>query len=188
MVKRYIWILLGMTLLLVGCSEKKIEANVSNQKVDAFEFENQDKELVSSEDLIGDWWVASFMYTDCQTVCPRTTEHLKKIQDTFKEKSPKLISFTVNPEYDNVERLKTYADEHDVDTNSWSFLTGYEFETIKKLSNQSFKAVLTEGAAEQRAHSYYFYLINPKGEVIKKYDGLSSEDTDRLILDLKKLK
>ena len=47
--------------------------------------------------------------------------------------------------------------------------------------------MLSEGAADQRAHSYYFYLINPDGEMVKKYDGLSVDEVDVLTEDLKKV-
>ncbi|WP_373893738.1 hypothetical protein [Virgibacillus sp. CBA3643] len=73
----------------------------------------------------------------------------------------------------------------EADLDTWDFLTGYDFETIQDLSENTFKAVLEEGAVGMRSHSYGFYLINPKGDTIKQYSGMSAEELDTLVDDVK---
>lgn len=70
-----------------------------------------------------------------------------------------------------------------------SFLTGYDFDTITEPSNKFFQTVLDGGGPDNHvyAHSTSFFLINPKGEVIKRYDGLSKLDFENLIADVKKV-
>lgn len=178
-----LFILFGMFLTACG---KDIETNMSSQMAD-FSFTTQDKASLSLDDLKGDWWVTYFSYTDCRTVCPRTTANMVNVQKELKASGlqPQIVSFNVDPDNDKPDDLLVYAEEYDVDLASWDFLTGYEFETIQDLSEQSFQAVLESGAIDQRAHSYMFYLINPKGEVVKKYDGMSQNELDILVEDLK---
>ena len=172
--------------LLLSACEKDIDANMSKEMQD-FSFITQDNETLNLDDLKGEWWITYFSYTDCRTVCPRTTSNMVDIQSQLKkdELAPPIISFNVNPEKDGPEELRKYAEENNVDLDTWDFLTGYDFETIQNLSEQSFLAVLEKGAAEQMSHSYMFYLVNPKGEVVKKYDGMSTDEHKVLIEDLK---
>ncbi|GGN67478.1 SCO family protein [Oceanobacillus indicireducens] len=78
---------------------------------------------------------------------------------------------------------------YDANLENMVFLTGYEFDTIKELSNNSFKTVLDGGGPEGHAyaHSTSFFLVNPKGEIIKRYDGLSKLDLEQLVADVKKV-
>ncbi len=181
----FIGAIMLLGILLSGCGAN-IESNMSEQMTD-FSFITQDKEPLELDDLKGDWWVTYFSYTDCRTVCPRTTANMVNVQKELKESglTPQIISFNVDPDNDTPEKIRAYAEENDVDLASWDFLTGYDFKTIQSLSEQSFKAVLENGAADQMAHSYMFYLINPKGEVVKKYDGMSQNELKVLVEDLK---
>lgn len=178
-------LVLFLTLFLVACGDK-IETNMSEAMVD-FEFTTQDEEKLGLDDLKDDWWVANFMYTNCRTVCPRTTANLAELQQVLKEDGlhPQIVSFSVEPSYDQPEVLKEYAEGYDADLDTWSFLTGYEFETIKEISEGTFKTVLEEGAVGQRSHGYSFFLVDPDGNIVKKYDGMSADSLDLLMNDLK---
>lgn len=174
-----------ITLFLVACGHD-IETNMSEPVAD-FEFTTQDESKLSLEDLEGDWWIANFMYTNCRTVCPRTTANMATLQKSLHQDgfNPQIVSFSVDPSFDTPNVLKEYAKENDADLNSWSFLTGYDFNTIQELSEENFKAVLEGGAADQRSHSYSFYLVNPEGVIVKKYDGMSENELDHLAEDIK---
>lgn len=173
-------------ILLAACGNKEaIETNLSEPMTD-FEFITQDEEMVSFENLKGDWWVANFMYTNCEAVCPITTDRMADIQKKLAQDglSPRIISFSVEPSYDTPSVLKEYASQYDIDLESWSFLTGYDFETIKEISENTFNSVLEKGAVGQRSHGVNFYLINPNGIIVKKYNGMSAEELEILIDDL----
>ncbi|MCF3943045.1 SCO family protein [Oceanobacillus alkalisoli] len=179
------FLLLFIMIFLAACGDN-IETNMSEPMVD-FEFVTQDGKMLHSDELQDEWWVANFMYTNCRTVCPRTTANLAEVQGKLKEDglSPQIVSFSVDPAYDTPEVLKEYAAGYDADLETWSFLTGYDFETIQEISEHTFKAVLEEGVIGQRAHGVGFYLIDPKGNIVKKYDGTSTVELDELVKDLK---
>ncbi|MDW0109778.1 SCO family protein [Sporosarcina aquimarina] len=179
-------ILFAAILFLSACSSKKIETNMS-ETIPDFEYTTQDNKSLGLEELKGEWWIAYFSYTHCTTVCPRTTANMIGVQEELKEEglTPRIISFGIDPANDTPEVLTDYAKEYGADLNTFTFLTGYDFETIRTLSLNTFKAVLDTGALDQRTHSYYFYLVNPDGEIVKKYNGLSAEENGLLVDDVK---
>lgn len=159
--------------------------------VDHFEFIDQHGETISSDELQDDWWIAYFFYTNCRMVCPRTTAHILDIHDTLRDDgiTPPIVGFSIDPDFDTPEVLQEFAKDYGINDDNITFLTGYDFDTIQKLSNESFQSVLIDGGPEDHlyVHSTAFFLVNPKGEVIKQYDGLSNKDHEELIADVKKV-
>ncbi|HEX6594189.1 MAG TPA: SCO family protein [Bacillota bacterium] len=178
-------------LLLAGCNKEKIETNMSETVAD-FEFTTQDGETLSLDDLKGDYWLTDFIFTNCETVCLPMTSNMKELQDKLKEEDIdfQLVSFSVDPDYDTPEVLREYAEEYGADTDSWTFLTGYDFETIEELSIKSFRNLVAPAPEgdDQVTHGTGFFLVNPEGEIIKKYDGVDSGGIDYIFRDLKKVK
>src|SRR5699024_11486805 len=105
---------------------------------------NHVNEDVIIVDFFGEWLVADFVFTNCTTVCPPMTRNLSALQDTLDEKELndklQLVSFSVDPENDTPEALTEFSEEHNADLDNWTFLTGYDFEDIQKLSVDSFKS------------------------------------------------
>jgi len=180
--------LLSFSLILTACGGEPIETNMS-ETVQDFEFTTQDNESLSLSDLEGDYWVANFIFTNCTSVCLPMTANMADLQDQLKEEDvdTQLVSFSVDPEYDTPEVLKEYGESYDADFSNWSFLTGYDFETIKELSITSFKSIVAEPpeGSDQVTHGTSFFLVNPEGEVIKNYNGLESSSMDTIVHDLK---
>ena len=56
--------------------------------------------------------------------------------------------------------------------------------TIQKISEGTFNTVLKKGGADQFSHGFHFYLINPEGEIVKRYDGTSNAELQVLIEDI----
>ena|SRR5699024_5809188 len=192
MFKKSMGVLLFVVIFsLAACSEKlPIETNMS-ESVDEFSYTNQDEENVALDDLSGDWWIADFVFTNCTTVCLPMTSNMSKLQDDLKEEdiSIDFVSFSVDPDYDQPDVLKEYGEEYDANFDNWNFLTGYEFDDIKKISIKSFRAPLKEPeyGSDQVTHDTRFFLVNPDGKVVKGYDGIKMESMDDIVEDMKKL-
>ncbi|MGX4668514.1 SCO family protein [Cerasibacillus sp. JNUCC 74] len=192
--KKYLGvILLAATIVLTACGggvEEKIEPNIS-EEVNDFTFTTQDNEKLSLEDLKGDYWVADFIFTNCTSVCIPMTSNLVKLQQKVKEENINIqfVSFSVDPENDTPEVLTSYAKDYKADLDNWTFLTGYDFQTIKEFSIKSFKSMVApppEGE-DQVTHGTSFFLVNPEGMAIKKYNGVQADSMDQIIADLKAL-
>lgn len=187
--KRLLFIV-AFSLFLAGCGEP-IETNMSEDLLD-FKFTTQENETLALEDLKGSYWIADMIFTNCTTICLPMTANMKSLQDSMAEEgidNVELVSFSVDPEYDSPEVLKAYGESYEADFSNWTFLTGYDFDTIKEISIKSFKSMLAEPpeGTDQVTHGTKFYLINPEGKVIKFYDGVQSSNMQSIINDLKKV-
>ncbi|RSL31202.1 SCO family protein [Salibacterium salarium] len=155
-----------------------------------FEFTNQDEEVVTNEDFEGQYMLADMIFTTCPTVCNTMTPNMLSLQADMEEEgidNVNLVSFTVDPDNDDPEVLKDYGEKYGVDFDDWDFLTGYTNEDIKELSEESFLSVLDKDTGDDNIiHATGFFLIDPDGNVIRKYDGLES-DTEPILDDLKRV-
>jgi protein SCO1/2 len=65
----------------------------------------------------------TFIYTHCPDVCPAATYQLTKLQEALGDNygtSVEILSITVDPERDTVERLANWSTERNA---SWPHLT-----------------------------------------------------------------
>ncbi|WP_240452203.1 SCO family protein [Virgibacillus sp. YIM 98842] len=183
-------LLITLLLLLTACGGYNIETNMARD-MEPFEFTTQDNETLTNEDLEGEWWIADLIFTNCTSVCIPMSTNMSLLQDKIKEENldVQLVSFSVDPDYDTPDVLSEYAAEYDADLDNWTFLTGYDFETIKEISIKSFQSPLLEPPEgdDQFTHGTSFYLVSPEGEVLKKYNGVESSETDIIMGDLRRV-
>lgn len=183
---------LGLLVFLVACGDSSpIEENMS-ETVPDFSYTTQDEETLELEDLKGNWWIADFIFTNCTDVCIPMTNNMAILQDEMKAQDlddVQLVSFTVDPDFDTPDVLKEHAERNAVDLKNWHFLTGYDFQTIKELSIKTFGSLVKEPQPgdDQVMHGTSFFLVNPDGEVVKKYSGLDKKAMDEIIEDLQKV-
>lgn len=181
-----------LSLILTGCGSKyPIETNMSETVAD-FSFTTQDNETLSLDDLQDDWWIANFIFTNCRTVCLPMSSNFSTLQKELENRDleVQLVSFSVDPDFDQPEVLKEYGEKYDANFDTWHFLTGYDMQTIKELSIKSFRAFLKEPEKgdDQVTHDTRFFLVSPEGKIIKGYDGVNAKSIDEIIDDIVLLK
>src|SRR5690625_1371357 len=183
----------AILLLLSACGGQKkpnIETSMSN-KVPDFEYTSQDNEPFGLKDLEGKWWVADFVFTNCITACIPMTSNMSNLQDMMAEagiEDVELVTFSVDPDYDTPEVLVEYAADYEADLSNWTFLTGYDFQTIKELSIKTFQNPLQEPIDDDQViHGTRFFLVNPEGTVVKHYQGMMGTEMDIILDDLKEI-
>jgi protein SCO1 len=183
-------------VLLTGCSEQPNVEEIEKSfpmslKVGEFEGINQTGEVISNSDVEGQVWLASFIFTNCDTVCSPMTATTSRLQTELEERSIDVtfLSFSIDPEYDTPDVLKEFGQRVDADFSNWHFLTGYDQETIESFANISFlsPAAKIEGS-NQYMHSTSLYLINQRGTVLQQYDAVTDIPVDQIANDIKKLK
>ncbi|MCI4126578.1 SCO family protein [Bacillus haynesii] len=178
-----------LTVFLSSCGTSKIE-NPLNYDVQSFSFQNQDGKAVSLESLKGQVWVADFIFTNCETICPPMTSHMAELQKQMEEENlqARIVSFSVDPENDTPEKLKKFADNYPLSFQNWDFLTGYSQEEIEKFALKSFKSIVKKPEDEDQViHQSSFYLVDQNGKVVKDYDGAKNTPYDEIIADIKTL-
>lgn len=159
------------------------------QEVSGFTLTDQHGRQVSLKDLRGSIWVADFIFTRCSGPCPRMTMGMKRLQDVFDEAPDvKLVSFTVDPDYDTSEILRDYAEGYGADPDQWVFLTG-EAKKIRTMAREDFLLGTPEASkGDPIIHSNYFVLIDDLGRVRGYYHGVDEKDRARLSADIRKLR
>jgi|SRR5690625_2362600 len=182
--------IIAFILFLSGCNKLPIETNMS-ENVAEFSFTTQDNQTLSLADLSGEWWIADFIFTNCETVCLPMTSNMAALQKELESEDIQIqfVSFSVDPDYDTPEVLTEYGEQYDADFSNWSFLTGYDFQEVKELSIKSFRAPLQapDYGSDQVMHDTRFFLVNPEGKIIKGYDGVQAKSMSEIIDDLKAL-
>jgi protein SCO1/2 len=79
------------------------------------------RELVASDEPL----VVNFIFTSCTTICPVLSATFSQAQDDLvaSARPPRLISITIDPDYDTPAQLRRYADQFHAGAN-WTFITG----------------------------------------------------------------
>lgn len=159
-------------------------------RIGQFEFLNQNRELITLDDVKGKVFVAEYFFTTCLTICPIMNEEMKRIQERFKgNENVKLLSFTVDPEIDTVEQMKSYAVEHNAVDGQWHFLTGEKKDLYSLARNSFFVLKPAEArnlgdAGSDFIHTNNFVLVDQELQIRGYYDGTSTEEVDQLMEDI----
>lgn len=164
-----------------------IPLNGERRKVPNFSFTNQDGKTITNNDYLGKVYVVEFFFTTCPTICPIMNRNLVDVQNHFEGfENFGVASFTINPEFDTAEVLKTYAERYGITNPNWHLMTGDEV-AIYKLANEGFNLYTAKDESVQGGfeHSGNFALIDKEGYIRSRkddhgnplifYNGLISE-------------
>jgi protein SCO1/2 len=159
-------------------------------RIQDFSFKNQNNETVSLEDVKGKIFVAEYFFTTCGTICPKMTEQMTRVQKRYKgEDDFKILSFTVYPEIDTVEVMRSYATKHGAVDGQWHFLTGDKNELYKLARNSFFvlkpaEAINLGDAGSDFIHTNNFVLVDRELRIRGYYDGTSISEVNELMDDV----
>lgn len=106
-----------------------------------FNLEDQRGQTFTSESLRGHVWIANFIFTRCQVVCPVTTAKMADVQRRLANAPVRFVSFSVDPQYDTPKRMRAYAARFNADQATWSFVRGAR-RTMKKIVKDGFKIAM----------------------------------------------
>jgi protein SCO1 len=158
-------------------------------EVSAFEFMDQGGSLFHQDQLKGHVWIADFIFTRCQGMCPLMSGQMAVLQKELADSEVKFISFTVDPDYDTPKVLNSYAKTHGALEGKWFFLTGAK-EEMRKLVISGFQLGVAdatdddvEAGAESVIHSGRFVLVDQKGVIRGYYDHQEPLTMKKLIED-----
>lgn len=205
-----LWLLIGWTLL--GCSRRDDQesdpqaapqgegsADLSTSRlgqvapvlgdVGEFNLIDQNGEAFGSQQLEGKVWVATFIFTRCSATCPQQSSWMSRLQERLQQEptwnSIRLVSFSVDPQYDTPEVLQEYAQAYQADGGHWRFLTG-EREDIWQLSKQSFRFPVADNPQGEMpiTHDPRMVLVDRQGRIRGYFDVLAEGGLDSLLQSL----
>src|SRR5215831_10128196 len=109
--------ILGLTSVIValcGCNTSPPLEDYG--PVGDFRLAERSGRTVTQADLQGKIWIASFVFTRCPGPCPQVTGTMARLQSELGDRAGQdgvlLVSFTVDPDRDQLEDLRKYADQY----------------------------------------------------------------------------
>ncbi len=174
----------------------KMETDTIFKKLPSFSFLNQDSSIITNKNVANKILVSNFIFTRCGLICPKMTNQMNRVQAMFEENEEVvLLSHTVDPLYDRPFILKKYALKNDAIKNKWYFLTGAKKDLYQMalkgyfipVSDASVYNTAITNPDEAFIHSEKIVLVDKEGVIRGFYDGTSSEEVDRLMVEIKVL-
>ena len=154
-----------------------------------FQLINQDSTWITNQYMYGKVYIADFFFTSCPTICPVMAKHMLQIYEKYKDNHQvRILSHSIDPDFDQVPVLKQYAEALEVEGEMWHFVTGKRKE-IDDLAVHSYFSVVAEDeqAPGGYLHSGSFLLIDTKQRIRGVYDGTSEKSVQILLEDIQRL-
>jgi protein SCO1/2 len=144
----------------------------------AFKLTNQLGKPFGNDDLRGHPYIIDFIYTTCQTACPKMSAD---VQDLVGKVPPdvRFVSFTVDPDTDDVKALNEYAKFYGADPSRWIFLTGTKDAIYQEEAGMKVLSLAAPG--NPLMHSEKFFLVDGLGQVRLLAESYDAHDVKRLI-------
>jgi protein SCO1/2 len=133
-------------------------------------------EVVQLQRWKGKKVVFAMLYPKCTSACPLILGKLKAIRESLEASGTKaefiLVSFDSVDE--SAKRLKDYKAHMKLEWPNWTFLFGKE-KDIRFLSNSVNIRYWQNPKSKDISHDNVILLINEKGEVHRRIEGLDAE-------------
>ncbi len=155
-----------------------------------FELVDQKGQKQTLNNFKGKIMVVDFFFTYCPSICPKMSRNLQDVQNKFlNDDQVAIVSYTVDPERDNVERLAEYAKNYNSKPGQWFFLTGNK-SSIYRLARKGYfiTAQDGDGGSDDFIHSEKLVLVDQQKRIRGYYDGTDKAAIKQLVYDINRLK
>ena len=159
----------------------------TTHEIPNFSFTNQFGDVISHKDVQNKIYVANFFFTSCPSICIDLTNNLKIVQNAFDDKII-ILSHSVDPEIDTVERLMKYQEINEINGKNWFLLRGNIDEIIKMAQLGYFAIASIDNHVENSLiHTENIVLVDRQQRIRGVYNGTSELEMSYLIDDIKRL-
>lgn len=189
-------ILLAMLGVIAIAIAVLVYAYVSREKdpklqdlgtVPAFSLTDEYGQTFTEDGLRGHPTIVSFVFTRCDSICPTIAGQVAKMQEHTADPQGaaiKLVTISVDPEYDTPERLLAYAHRFHADSSRWKFLTGPK-QAIESLVTGVFfinmdRTGTSKGGVPKIAHQGVFLLVDGNLKIRGIYHSENIQELDNL--------
>lgn len=156
-------------------------------QVPEYELISENGQRFGSKDLKDRVYLANFVFARCPTTCPKMLGELEVIQKRIRGTGKKvaIVTFTVDPEYDNEKVLFDLARKHHANPYTWTFLTGSDKEAMFKLYKDGFKVGVEQNPKDMFdiAHSEKIVLVDQANRV-RGFYSFETNDVNKLMIDV----
>ena len=162
-------------------------------RIGEFQLLNQDGQTITQNEVKGKIHVAEYFFTHCQSICPVMNKQMQRVHKKFKSNDEvKILSFTVDPDNDTIQRMKWYANKHGASGDNWHFLTG-EKDALYRLARTSYfvlkpaEARNLGDAGSDFIHTNNFVLVDREMRIRGYYDGTKQAEVTKMMSDMELL-
>jgi len=167
---------------------KNTEEYEKMHTIPAFNFTDQFGKAISNKTVRGKIYVADFFFTRCGSICPKMTDNMSAVANTFIHNDTVMIlSHSVTPELDNVDVLKAYAQHKKITNPNWHLLTG-DRDQIYAIARRGYfadDAIGYNKDVSQFLHTENFILVDKHGRIRGVYNGTIMFEVENLIRHIK---
>lgn len=155
------------------------DASLDPTEIGDFTLVDQNGDTVTKEDLLGTPWVASFIFTRCQSFCPNLVKSVYDLRKGVKDVDVRFVTITVDPEYDTVAQMRRYADIYEAEPPGWRFLTG-DADEIYRLALSGFKVPASGNIGTELspdfAHTLKLIHVDADGHIVGMYNSRDAQE------------
>ena len=141
-------------------------------------------------DLLGKVWIASFLFTRCGEACPLMMQQEARLQPDLPLRDDlRLVSFSVDPDWDTPKVLTEYAHTFGADQSRWLFLTGDKKQVYHLASDGFHLAAQPADPTKEMPilHSTRLVLVDRGGAIRGYYDSSDPVEMQKLIRDVRQV-
>ncbi len=135
-----------------------------------FRYVDQDGRPVTRATFAGDVWIASFVFTQCRTVCPLLTARMVELQRRLAAVKVRFVSFSVDPAHDTPDVLRAYARHWAPDEKRWTLVATDEQSLPKLAAGFKVTAEKRDDPQDPILHTSLFLLVDGAGRVRGAFD------------------
>lgn len=132
-------------------------------KLPTFSLQDQDGNVVTDKDLLGAWALVYFYPKDDTPGCTTEACNFRDGRDMLESYGIRVIGISK----DSVKSHKKFAEKHGL---NFTLLSDESTETIQAFGSWKLKKFM---GREYMGINRDSYLINPEGEIVKKYEGVN---------------
>lgn len=167
--------------------KEEVNGIMNYHSIPTFQFVDQSGDTITENTFKNKPYIVDYFFTSCPTICPKVKEQEILIHETFKDTDLGILSVSIDPKYDNVERLKWYAERLEIDKGNWHLVTG-EKDFIYDIADSFFHIALEdEDAPGGFDHDGRLVLVDKDKHIRSFCNGLDEKDVQRFIGDIKNL-
>ena len=183
----------GLILMLGGAAtwillQPKMQSGQTQSSGEAliggpFELVDQFGQTRSDADFLGDYMLIYFGYTYCPDICPASlsimTQAIDQLEETDKARAERItpVFITVDPERDDVENMKVYAEHFHPDMVAMTGTSEQIAAAAKAYRVYYAKAKDDSSSDYLMDHSSIFYLMGPDGKYVKHFTHNDDSNT-----------
>jgi len=186
--KKQLAVLSIAALLVTSCEPANVLDDLSSH---FWKLVDQDSTAVTfPDDFEGQILVASYIFTNCQGVCPAITANMKKISSRISDtEDVHFVGITFDPMRDTPRVLNQYMNKFELDNQQFTFLTGDSATAYSLLDRGGIRTkMLPDTAIGYRFnHTNQINLIDRHARIRFEYGG-SMVPPEHVIEDMNKLK